>query len=203
MGTPKRKTPLHEYVRDLFPACVFDLETTGLDGRFGRILCGVIKDARGAEFVFRADDPTYNPKWTTRRADDKAIAEAIAAKLSQYEIVCAHNGEWFDKKFLNTRLAQYGLPRFSPKVFVDPFQIARARLGLGRNSLDALIDLLGITTKKTHVDGSIWTAAAMDGDRKAMDYIVEHCIIDVRALWEVVEKIRADIPRLTSWGSYR
>lgn len=203
---PKAKAEpvsLKGVMRDLFPACVFDLETTGLDARFGRILCGVIKDASGAEHVFRADDPKFNPRWKTHRANDSKIAEALADKLREYHIACAYNGEWFDKKFLNTRLAQYGLARVYPPIFVDPFQLVRAKYGMFRSNLDALIDLLGVETKKTHVDGAIWVAAAMDGDKKAMDYIVEHCILDVRALWEVVEKVKADIPRLTSWGSYR
>ncbi len=54
---------------------------------------------------------------------------------------------------------------------------------------------------KTKVDPEHWNKAALDGCRKSMDYIVEHCEADVILLEEVTELLRPFVPKVTQWGS--
>jgi len=168
-------------------AC-FDLETSSLNANFGVILVGVVKPADGEPKVFRADN--LNKEWKTKRSDDSAVVQAIRDELLQYDILVAHNGARYDIPFMRTRMALWGMGSFPSKKLVDPYQIARNRFRMSSNSLDSLSDLMGTKHKKTPVRGQLWMKAAMDGDRKAMQYITDHCIIDVLILEELVDKVK-------------
>jgi len=80
-------------------------------------------------------------------------------------------------------------PLPAPKVLIDPVELARNKLRMSFNSLAQIASLLGCNSK-TEVDPSTWTRAAFDGDKGAMDYIVEHCLADVVRLEAVVDKLK-------------
>jgi uncharacterized protein YprB with RNaseH-like and TPR domain len=179
-------------------AC-FDLETTNLSADFGVILCACIKPAHGRMIVLRGDE--LCPTWKRGRSNDKQLVEAIANCLKTYDILVAHNGLRFDIPFLRTRLARWGLPPFPAKKLLDPVQVARRNLRMSGNSLDRIGDLL-IASKKTPVTGETWLAAALDGSKRAMDYIVDHCRKDVLMLCELVDHLKSYSPTFNSFGSY-
>jgi DNA polymerase III epsilon subunit-like protein len=176
---------------------VFDLETTGLDANFGRLLCGVVKTPDEVK-IFRIDDKPYKAKLPS---DDSKLAAALVAELNQYTILIAHNGVRFDRPFLNTRAMDYGQKMLNPRgLIIDPVKLARASLRLSSNSLKTITEFL-CTTQKSAVAGPIWARAAMDRDRESIDYIVDHCVADVEALYEVAEKMQDLIPKISSWGA--
>lgn len=149
--------------------------------------------------TFRADK---YPTWRTNRPDCKAIATDIINHLKQFDILIAHNGIYFDRAWLNTLAIKYDLSMAVRwRKFIDPVMLSRRHLRLGRNTLDQLIDYFEIPHKKTHVDGRIWMSAAMNGDRKSMDYIADHCVKDVRSLEMVYDKLRPLIEKLDNRGS--
>ena len=182
---------------------IFDLETSGLYSSFGILLCCCIKeyqsDGKGKIITFRADQ---YPTWKTNRTNCQPITHDILQKLSDYDILVAHNGQFFDKQWLNTLALLYGEP---PSVrwtkLIDPVQISRRHLRLHRNSLDTLIDYFNIPTKKTHVSGKLWLAATIEGSKKAMDQIVYHCQLDVKSLEGVYEKVRKLVEKIDKNGS--
>ena len=167
----------------LIHAACFDLECSHLCANFGIILCAVVKPASGEVKIIRGD--ALNKNWSTKRSDDSAVCKAIAKELVQYDILAAHNGSNFDLPFLRSRLAAHGLPAFPVKKLIDPLQLARNHFRLSSNSLASLGDFLPLKTQKTPVSGRVWMRAALDGDRRAMDEIVEHCVKDVELLEEV------------------
>jgi uncharacterized protein YprB with RNaseH-like and TPR domain len=180
--------------------CV-DIETFNFAANFGIILCAVIKQDGNDPIVFRHDKLCKT--WKTRRSDDSAIAAAVARELSKHPIWVAHNGKKFDLPYINTRLLRAGIPPLpKPKVMVDPVELARNNLRMSYNSLDQISSLLGVNTK-TEVDAQIWCRAAFDGDREAMDYIVEHCIQDVVILETVVDKLKDLSGGFNQYGSGR
>lgn len=178
--------------------CTFDLETTSLDADFGVLLCAVIKPHHGKPVVLRADK--LNPRWDKGRSNDKAVVQAAAEELARHDIWIAHNGARFDVPFLRTRLARWGLPPLQDAKLIDPVQIARNKLKFGYNSLDRITDFAGCNSK-TKVSGDSWLRAALDGDRKAMNYIVDHCIKDVLMLEEIVDLIKPYSKVFNAWGS--
>ncbi|HUD82600.1 MAG TPA: ribonuclease H-like domain-containing protein, partial [Candidatus Saccharimonadales bacterium] len=133
-------------------------------------------------------------------ADDSLTVKAIVQELAKYDIWIAHNGAKFDVPFLRTRLLAHRLPPLNTPKLVDPVQLARNKLRLSYNSLDRIAEHLGCNSK-TKVSQKRWLAATLDGDIAAMDYIVKHCVEDVRTLDQVVGRIKTYAGQLNSWGS--
>lgn len=180
--------------------CAFDLETTSLNADFGVVLCGVVLPGHdGAKpKIFRADH--LNKDWQKCRSDDRAVVKAIVEELRNYDVWIAHNGLKFDVPFLRTRLLAHDLPPLPNNKLIDPLQLARSKLRMSWNSLEKLAQHLGCN-QKTQVDGEHWLRAALDGDRKSMNYIVDHCIKDVIVLDDVVGALKAYSSTINSWGS--
>lgn len=182
----------------MISSCSFDLECSSLDGDFGVILCGVIKPAGGKPKVFRLDE--LSKTWATKRSDDKPVVKAIVAELGKYDIVAAHFGTRYDFPFLRTRMLAHDLGPLAPQKIIDPWAIARRNLKFGRNTLDRITQLFDCNTK-TSVDLRVWARAMLDGDKRSMNYIVQHCVEDVKMLEKIVVKLKPYCTQFNNWGS--
>lgn len=180
----------------------FDIETTGLNAAFGRILCACVMTYDPQEIrTFRADE---YPSWREgRRSDDHDITAELMAYLEEFDILIAHNGVKYDLPFLRTRALQYGLPPLQPMKIVDPVLSARRQLRLQSNSLDSIAKHLDAPFQKTPLEPRVWARAMMDNDTDAMNLIVEHCIADVQVLDYVAHSMRGYIKTIDSIGSFR
>ena len=130
------------------------------------------------------------------------MLRSLLDALNDYDVLIAHNGLKFDLPFIRTRIAKWNLPALPEKKLVDPVQLARNKLRMSYNSLDKLASFLNVNSK-TDVDANAWLRAALDGDRKAMDYIIEHCIEDVLTLERIVDAVKSYSTAFNSWGSGR
>jgi uncharacterized protein YprB with RNaseH-like and TPR domain len=183
---------------DQVSCCCFDLETTNLSADFGVILCGVVKGSQTEPVTFRAD--RLNPRWPNRRSNDSHTCKAIVAELDKYDIWVAHNGAKFDVPFLRTRLLKHGLPALPNKKLIDPVLLARNKLRMSWNSLEKVAEHLGVNTK-TELRPDQWIKAALDGDKTAMHYIVEHCVADVLVLEKVIGALKIYSGTFNTYGS--
>lgn len=181
---------------------VFDIETTGLNASFGRVLCAAIQFYGPEELkVFRADQ---YPEWKKGlRSDDSKLVADILAALEPADIIIAHNGVNFDTAFLRTRALIHGLPPVHPKKIVDPVLIARKVFRFHSNSLESIAAMLGTDFKKTPVAPQYWITALADGNKESLDYIVTHCIKDIYVLEEIAKKIMPYAKQIDSIGSWR
>ena len=177
--------------------CCFDLETTSLAADFGIVLCAVIKPAGGKAVVFRGD--SY-PAWGENRSNDSELVTDVVNELARYDIWVAHNGARFDVPYLRTRLMRWGLEPLVTRKLVDPVQLARNKLRLSFNGLSSVANHLGCNSK-TDVEPQAWLRASLDGNSKAMDYIVQHCVEDVKTLEKVVTALKAYSTAYNSYGS--
>jgi uncharacterized protein YprB with RNaseH-like and TPR domain len=140
--------------------------------------------------------------WKKEKSNNREVVQAIIDELEKYDIVVAHNGEWYDKKYLNAMCLKYGIrPVLRFKKSIDPILSTRKYLQLGRNSLTSLIDFLDIPDKKTPIDFQHWIRASHDSNTKSMDYIVAHCVQDVKSLTKVYDKMRVLIDKIDNKGS--
>ena len=179
---------------------VFDLEMSGFKADSSILLCCSIKEygKKGVK-TLRADN--YK-SWKTNRTNETEFITDVLKTLDEYDILIAHNGNRFDKKYLNTKAIQYDLrPTLRFKKLIDPCGLAWRHLALGRNSLAALIDYLQIPVKKTPIELHKWLSAALEGNAKSMDTIVEHCEYDVITLEKVYDKLRLLIDKVDNSGS--
>ena len=181
---------------------IFDLETSSLYANTGIILCAAIKGYDQEKVtVIRADE---FKSWKTGKSDNKEVVKAVMAALEPYQIFVAHNGQYFDKTFLNSSCLKYGLrPSLRFEKFIDPVLIARRHLRLARNSLASIIDYFDIEDTKTPISFDHWMKASLDGNRKAMGYIVDHCVVDVKALEKVYDITKSLVKGIDDGGSSR
>lgn len=161
----------------------FDLETSNLKADFSIILSAVIKPFGQDPIVFRAD--TY-PTWEKNRGDDKQITADIAKELKKHAIIITHYGVYFDIPYLRAKMVRHGLDPLPQMFAMDSWQIARKNFQVSSRRLKNLARFFRVG-EKGQVEGDLWIAAAYDGDRKAMDEIVQHNIVDC----EVLEKLAA------------
>ena len=124
------------------------------------------------------------------------------AELNEFDILVAHNGQYFDKRWLNTAcIEHYICPVCRLKKFIDPVLVSRKHLRMGRNSLAALLDHFDIPDKKTPLELKLWLKATLDGNQAAMNKIVAHCRADILALETLYDRIRPLIDKIDSRGS--
>ena len=179
---------------------VFDLETSSLNANSGIILCACcLEYGKSHVITFRAD--SYK-NWDKQRSDNKPLLKDLTDYLDDFDILCAHNGNAFDKAWINAGCIKYGLkPVLRGKKFVDPVWLSRRHFKLGRNSLVSLIDYLEVPEHKTPIEFRHWVQASHDGNRESMDIIVRHCVQDVKSLATVYDKLRPLIDKVDNRGS--
>ena len=72
--------------------------------------------------------------------------------------------------------------------------------GTRYNSLNQVANHLGVNSK-AEVEPRQWLAAALDGSRRAMRYIVDHCVQDVLVLEKVIGALKAYSGTYNTYGS--
>ena len=182
---------------------ILDLETSSFYADSGIILCACIKPHGPNRKVttIRAD---RFPSWKTGKTKEKAVIQAICKEISKYDIIVAHNGQWFDKGYLNAKCIEFGLPPILRSMkLVDPVLLSRRHLRLGRNSLNALIAYLKVPTTKTPIELAEWRKASHDSNIESMNKIVYHCVRDVISLDEVYTKVKVLAETVDKNGSAR
>jgi uncharacterized protein YprB with RNaseH-like and TPR domain len=192
---------------EVISIATFDIETSNLSADFGRVLCAVVKQVGKKPLVFRGD--SYVAWKKGNKYDDSGLVKDIIEELNKHDVLIAHNGLRFDRPFLNTR-AFSGLSGGTGGVIVnprckmiDPVTIARKHLRFSWNSLARILQHFGLGSKSS-VEGHMWLRALLatgKEQRKAMDEVVEHCIVDVVKLEQLVGKLRKFIPRIDEYGS--
>lgn len=187
---------------------VFDLETWGLDRGWGVtmvasfLIHGYAAGTKKVTLTLR----DYAPWKEGRRSDDSEMAVAIFDVLKGCHIAYAHNGERFDVRWLRTLALKYKLEM--PRIkLVDPCMIAWRKYLLGRNSLEAVSDFLGLKDEKgkekLHISPDVWRHALMDDRDDAWASLVERCESDVDLLNEVAARVTGDVGMVDYTGSWR
>jgi len=188
---------------------VFDLETWGLDRGWGVTMVAsfmIHGNPKGPErktLTLRE----YSPWKKGIRSNDRELAVAIFDILDKGHIAYAHNGDYFDIRWLRTVAMKYKL--HMPKLkLIDPAAISRQKYLVGRNSLEAMADFLDLQTEKKklekmHVTPEVWRKALLDNDDEAWALLVKRCESDVELLNAVASAVTGDIGLIDEKGSWR
>jgi hypothetical protein len=120
--------------------------------------------------------------------DDVHVLQTFHQVLGEADCIVAHNGDSFDKRYLDTRFLVKGLSPLPPIASIDTYKIAKSRLMLNSNKLDYLGGLLGVGRKK-HTTSGLWLKA-LQGDKRAIKEMVEYNKQDVLLLERVFLKLR-------------
>lgn len=115
--------------------------------------------------------------------NERYVVEACWKVLDDADIVVAHNGKAFDKKKMNAKFLQYGLPEPAPYKVVDTLKIAKGNFNFTSNKLDYIAHFLG-NKGKHDTNDQLWIDC-MRGDEKSLDRMSNYCDNDVAELKEV------------------
>jgi DNA polymerase elongation subunit (family B) len=109
--------------------------------------------------------------------------------LQDADVVVTYYGTKFDRKFVNARLAKYGL-FLDPKIrHIDMHQVVRSNFKLSSNRLNNILSFLGMETKLDHGMGQKLWYNVWKGDKEAQDLMSEYCAQDVEVLFKLFERL--------------
>jgi uncharacterized protein YprB with RNaseH-like and TPR domain len=173
----------------------FDIETSNLAANFGIMYCYCIKE--------HGTDKIYSSIIDEKRIHkdlDKQVVKQCIKDIQKFDKLITFYGTRFDIPFLRTRALYWGLdfPEFGQLYHNDLYYTIKYKCRLHSNRLEnACRTILG-RTDKTHLDPIAWIRA-LQGDKKSLSYIHQHCVYDVQdleKLWERVHNFTA--PKNTS-----
>ena len=177
---------------------IFDLETGGFPGGFKADMGYVLNFGwkwLGEKKVHMMTVDQF-PGWFNRRkggVNDKPLIKAALAIMEQADLLVAHYGERFDRRFLQGRCVIHGFEPPPPTKLRDTWRIARAAFAFSSNRLMNLSETLGLTHKKhqkTSDEWPGWWLRAMAGDASAIHEMARYCKKDVEATEELYLAIR-------------
>lgn len=91
-----------------------------------------------------------------KNGDDKAICAEMSRLFNEADVIIAQNGDQFDLKKINARLAFHGFPPPHPYKTIDTLKILKRNFGLTRNSLDFVCKYFGFGSKTKHDGIDMW-----------------------------------------------
>lgn len=163
----------------------FDLETTGLRGDYDFVISWCIFDPK--EDVMYSD--TVQTEDIISGNFDKKVIKSLLKTMSKFDVLVTYYGTRFDIPFARTRAYANGFEFFNMGTIkhIDVYNTVRSRLSLTRNSLEKACALFGIEGKN-HISAEIWRRASF-GNPKAIAYVLDHNMRDVRILRSLFEKL--------------
>ena len=121
---------------------------------------------------------------------EEYLVEECWKFFDDVDILIAHNGRRFDRKKMNAKFLEYGLPEPSSYKMVDTLEIAKNNFALTSNKLDYLMRKL-LNDHKLDTGGFELWIGCMEGEDDAWDVMEEYCNKDTTGLEEVYLKLRA------------
>lgn len=141
---------------------------------------------------FSNEDKVHSLQWN--KGDDKELVQKFAEIFNKAEVLCGHNSDKFDIRFLRTRALKHGV-WINPKPnTIDTLKLARNNFGFNSNRLDYISKFLG-KHGKNETTYSLWKDIVLYEDKEAMKAMVEYCKNDVKILQEVHEMIEEFVPK--------
>jgi uncharacterized protein YprB with RNaseH-like and TPR domain len=137
--------------------------------------------------------PDY-PGYKRNKHDDKHLARDLWKILNEADLICAHNGDQFDLKKINSRLAVHGFTPPAPYKSIDTLKMARRHFKFDSNKLDNLARYLGIGRKLPNTGAALWRGCINDDDPKSWRIMKRYCGHDTWLLRGVYEKLKCWSP---------
>lgn len=124
-----------------------------------------------------------------RKFSDKKLLQQASAIFSEADLVVAHFGSVFDRRFIQGRLLVNGLPPIPQTKMRDTCFIARSVANFSSNRLKHLAKLLGFRNQKLENNWPVAWFQVMQGNMKALAGLAHYCKGDILALEELYYKL--------------
>ncbi len=182
-----RKDARNEWIKANKTFASFDIETTDLKADGGQILCASIKPLNGAVETYKSE--IYRPEG----GDDKKVVATIRDRLRDFDYIITWYGTGFDMPFLKTRLLITKQEPLGEIYHVDLYYTSRFHYLFNSNRMQSVEEaLFDGKTHKTRLSRVLWAQAQSFDYKvriKALDYIADHCEMDVVSLEEIFNLI--------------
>lgn len=167
-----------------------DIETTNLAANFGTILTYCIKVDGKDEILSGSITKKDVNKYPADQTDYRVVKDLVH-DLKGFDRIVTHYGRKFDIPFIRTRalVMDIPFPHFGSISNDDTWLLARSKLRLNSNRLETVERTLFGETGKTHIEYKYWIAGSR-GDKKALDYIMDHNKRDVISLEKVWYRLK-------------
>jgi len=177
---------------------IWDLETGGVNAfkaNLGFILnFGYKWLGEEKTHVLRVSDyPNWFKKNRRLPVNDKPLLKEVLKIMEQADLMVAHYGDKFDRRFFQGRCVIQGLKPPPPTKQRDTWRIARTAFAFQSNRLGALAQIFNLHERKHQKSSSEWPGwwhRAMAGDETAINAMGKYCAQDVRTLEQVYLRIR-------------
>lgn len=140
--------------------------------------------------------------YARHKHNDKAICKTLHEFLDKADIIVAHNGDAFDIKKINSRLAVNGFAPPSPFKTIDTLKIARRVFKFDSNKLDNLGRYLGEGRKIPNTGAALWRGC-VNGDEKSWRIMRRYNAQDVDLLVRVYERLKMWAPNHPNLNLYK
>lgn len=162
-----------------------DIEASNLDANFGIIICYCIKDSQSNKIY-----EDYLTQDDVKNHLDKRLVASCIHDMLRFDRIVGHYSSRFDIPFIRNRALMLGIdfPGYGELKQADTWRIARSKLKLNSNRLKTVADSILGKTQKTEIKYIYWIQA-LQGNKKAINYILDHCRKDVLDLEKVYYKL--------------
>lgn len=133
------------------------------------------------------------PRYKRNKYDDKDLCGVLHQLMDEADIICAHNGDVFDIKKINSRLIVNGFGNPSPFKTIDTLKIARRAFKFDSSKLDNIGRYLDEGRKIPHTGPALWKGC-VDGDLKSWREMRSYGKQDTALLERVYHRLKSWAP---------
>ena len=179
---------------DEFDTGILDIEATGLAGDFDLILCVCIKKLDRELKMFSVDISQPD-----LMVEEKRMLLEVKDYLDTLDCIITYYGTGFDMPMLRSRMILHNIPPPDKIKHLDMYYTIRRSVNPHSRRMDSINEMIrfsdeNFSPQKTRINPLMWNKALYSRDRKAMDYILEHCKIDVEILGNIVQRFKQYLP---------
>ncbi len=127
--------------------------------------------------------------WDENQCDKAMIGEFVSEHLNKARVICGHNADKFDLRWIRGRAIKHGIPMQPHYVSVDTLKQAKRLAYFNSNKLDYLGDFLGYGRKRK-VGFDLWRRVLIDNDEDSLRQMVRYCRRDVVLLRDVYLRLQ-------------
>jgi len=124
------------------------------------------------------------------RDNESSVILKLWELIDEADIIIAYNGKKFDRKKMNAKFLEYGLPEPSPYKVIDPMLIVKGNFALTSNKMDFVTKYIDSNDAgKLSTNLQLWIDA-MNDDTIALDEMQSYCDEDINVLERVYMAVR-------------
>lgn len=164
---------------------ILDCETSNLKASYGIVFSYCIKELDG-KIIKNLVTPIELKNGTY----DKRLMEDFCKDARQFDRLIGYYSARFDVPFLRSRCIFYNIdfPVYKEIKHTDLYDIVKRKINIHSRRLGTVCEFFHIPSKQHSMNSHIWFQA-MQGDPKALNYILLHCtedVISTELLWKKI-----------------